>query len=159
MGRHRDDPKNAGKGDKDHRAEERAGPGVRAAASAGYPVEKGEGNCPPRRNKSATAFTKPVSRLNGYMKGKSRRGVRRGKPPYAVSASLAWPAKSSPYSFFHKSKMSPMFLILYGSGLRGGCLSAEGNPHPITSGADLALRTVRRDRLTNPLAEGHELAV
>jgi len=91
MSRHRDDPKNAGKGDKDHRAERRDRPGVCAAASAGYPVEKGDGNCHPRKKKSATTFPNSVSCLDGYTKDKSRGGVRRGKLPYAVSTSLAGP--------------------------------------------------------------------
>ena len=79
--RHRGDPKNAGKGDKDHTAGERAGSGVHAAASAGYPVGKREGNDDPHRNQSASAFPKSICWLIGSPSGKSRGGVRRGKMP------------------------------------------------------------------------------
>jgi len=78
---------------------QRAGPGVRAAASAEYPFEKGEGNCHPRRNNSATVFVKAVSWLDGSTKDKYRGRVRRGKLPHAVSASLAWPVNPQPPPF------------------------------------------------------------
>jgi len=75
------DAKNAGKGDKDHRAEERGGPGVCAAASAGYTFGKREENEVPLRNQSASAFPKSIYWLIGSPSGISQSEVRRGKMP------------------------------------------------------------------------------